>query len=285
MIKIQTNNSRVIVNLLWTGGWDSTFRMLQLSTKDVIIQPHYLIDGNRRSQHFELNAIHSITEDIRNRTSTKCIIRDLIMVNISDISEDRDISQAYKNIAENHKLGIQYEWLARYSKIVKNLEIGDENGSAPDSILLGAIRANGAIKKMADDKKGEYYIVDQSVSSDDIIKVFGNYHYPIVFYNKLQMKKEAEEMGLMELMDKTWFCHTPIDGQPCGICVACAGTIKKGLEYRLSKTALGRYKRKKLIEPIMHTYIIRSAGKLKRLIKTTKLQLQLKRNSYGTQST
>ncbi len=285
MTKIQANNNKAVVNLLWTGGWDSTFRMLQLSTKDVIVQPHYLIDGKRRSQNYELEAIRSITEDIRNLVSNKCTIRDLILVNISEISEDVDITLAYKNVAKNHKLGIQYEWLARYSKMVKNLEIGDENGSAPDSILLGAIRANGAIKKMTDDIKGEYYIVDKSVSSGDIIKVFGNYHYPIVFYNKLLMKKEAEEMGLMDLMNKTWFCHTPIDGQPCGICVACAGTIKKGLEYRLSKAARRRYKRKKLIEPLMKTYIIRSAGKLKRLIKTTKLQLPLKWNSYGTQST
>lgn len=284
MDQIKNNNIKAVVDLLWTGGWDSTFRMLQLSIKDVIVQPHYLIDDSRRSQSFELDAIRSITEDIRNLPSTQCTIRDLILVNVSEINEDRDITQAYKNISKKHQLGIQYEWLARYSKNVCKLEIGDENGSAPDSILIGVITANGAIKKILDDNKGEYYIVDQSVSSGDIIKIFGNYHYPILFYNKLEMKKEAEDMGYIDLMNKTWFCHRPIGNQPCGRCVACVGTIKKGLEYRLSRAALGRYKRKMLIDPIKNTLIFRSTRKLKQLIKITKMQLPIKRTSYGTQS-
>jgi 7-cyano-7-deazaguanine synthase in queuosine biosynthesis len=281
MSQDQNNHNRPVVDLLWTGGWDSTFRLLQLSTKDVTVQPHYLADARRKSQSFELNTIRSITDDIRNLATTRCAIRDLIIVNVSDILQDVEITHAYKKVAENHKLGIQYEWLARYSKIVTNLEIGDENGSSPDSILLGAIRANGAIKKITDDKKGVYYIVDQSVSADHIIKVFGNYHYPILFYNKLEMKREAEELGFIELMNKTWFCHTPIDGQPCGTCVACAGTIKKGLGYRLGEAALGRYKREKFIEPVKNTCIYKSTIKLKKLIKSAKVQLLVKKASLG----
>ncbi len=269
MTQLQHSNTKAVVNLLWTGGWDSTFRILQLSGKDVIIQPHYLKDDNRKSQKYELDTISSITEDIRKLPSTKCVIRDLIVVNVSGIKNDREITQAYKNIAEKHRLGIQYEWLARYSETIKNLEIGDENGSAQDSILLAAIKASGAIKKVVDEYKGEYYVVNKSVSSDDIIKVFGNYHYPILFYNKMEMKKEAEEMGVIDIMYKTWFCHTPIDSQPCGRCVACAGTIKKGLEYRLSKAALRRYRIKKIIDPIRSTYLYKNMRDLKMLIKST----------------
>jgi 7-cyano-7-deazaguanine synthase len=252
MKQIKNNDNKFVVNVLWTGGWDSTFRIIQLSTKDVIIQPHYLIDNidNRLSKNFELNAIRSITEDIRNLPSTQCTILDLILTNVSDIKEDKDISQAYNNIANNHRIGSQYEWLARYSKNINNLEIGDENGSSKDSIIYGAIKANGDVKRIVDDKKGEYYVIDKSVSSNDIIKIFGNYHYPILFYSKLEMKIEAEEKGFIDIMNKTWFCHSPIDSQPCGRCVPCKGTIEKGLEYRLNKAALKRYKRTKFIEPI-----------------------------------
>ena len=269
LLKKENNSEKDVVNVLWTGGWDSTFRIIQLSTKDIIIQPHYLKD-NRKSQKFELNAIRLITEDIRNLASTRCTFRDLILMNVSDINEDKDITQAYKNIAENYRLGSQYDWLARYSKNIKDIEIGDENGRAIDSIIYGAIKANGDTKRIVDDKKGEYYIIDKSVSSNDIIKVFGNYHYPILFYSKLEMKKEAEEMGFIDIMNKTWFCHTPINNEPCGRCVPCMFTIKTGLEYRLSKAALRRYKRKKFIEPIKNTLIYRSIRKLWRLIKTNK---------------
>lgn len=276
----QTNNDRPVVNLLWTGGWDSTFRMLQLSTKEVIVQPHYLIDDNRPSQQYELNAIRTITEDIRNLASTRCIIRELILFKVSDIVRDWEITNAYKRIAEHHKLGIQYEWLARYSKMVNNLEIGDENGSSPDSILLGAIKANGAIKQVADEKKGTYYTVDKPESSADIVKVFGNYHYPILFYNKLEMRKEAEENGFIAIMYKTWFCHTPVSGQPCGTCAACAGTIKKGLDYRLSRFALLRYRRKKLLEPLRNSVVYRSLRKLKSNLVTFHKMLPVKRVLY-----
>ena len=257
MTQIQNNDEKNVVNVLWTGGWDSTFRILQLSTKDIIIQPHYLIDDidNRLSKNFELDAIRSITEEIRNLASTQCTIRDLILMNVSDIDECNEITQAYNNLAKNHQIGSQYEWLARYSKDINNLEIGDENGSANDSIIYGAIKANGDVKKIVDDKKGEYYILDKSISSNDIIKVFGNYHYPILFYSKLEMKREAEEKGFIGILNKTWFCHSPINNQPCGRCVPCKGTIKKGLEYRLNKAALRRYRKNKIIEPIKKTLL------------------------------
>ena len=33
------------VKVLWTGGFDSTFRVTQLSRMDVEIEPYYLSDG------------------------------------------------------------------------------------------------------------------------------------------------------------------------------------------------------------------------------------------------
>lgn len=274
MSRIQNDNNMGFVDVLWTGGWDSTFRILQLSTKNIIIQPHYIKD-NRKSENLELNSIRSITEDIRNLASTKCTLRDLITLDVAEIDEDEKISCAYKNLAKNYSLGSQYDWLARYSKKVNGIEIGDENGSAKDSIIYGAIRANGDVKRMMDDIKGEYYVIDKSISSEDIIKTFGNYHYPILFYTKLEMKKEAEERGFGDIMDKTWFCHTPINEQACGVCFPCMFTIKKGLGYRLNKTALmryRRYKRKKFFEPIKNTLIYRSLKKIWREIKAKKIE-------------
>ena len=134
MTQIQNNDKKVVVNILWTGGWDSTFRIIQLSAKDIIIQPHYLKD-NRKSQNFELNAILSITEDIRKLDSTQCTIRSLILMNVSDINEDKEITQAYQNLTKKHRLGSQYEWLARYSKNINNLEIGDDCVTHPFDVF------------------------------------------------------------------------------------------------------------------------------------------------------
>ena len=61
------------------------------------------------------------------------------------------------------------------------------------------------------------------------------------------MKEWAEQNGLMDIMNKTWFCHHPINDEPCGICHPCIITIEQGLEYRLNKKALRRYKFNKAI--------------------------------------
>lgn len=50
------------VNILWTGGWDSTFRVVELSRMEgITIQPVYVIDPNRKSVPYELRAMDNIT--------------------------------------------------------------------------------------------------------------------------------------------------------------------------------------------------------------------------------
>jgi hypothetical protein len=59
-----------VINILWTGGWDSTYRVIDLSFKEVVIQPYYLRD-NRLSEAMELSVIRNLTEKIRNRKTNK----------------------------------------------------------------------------------------------------------------------------------------------------------------------------------------------------------------------
>ena len=51
------------VNVLWTGGLDSTYRVLELSRTDVTIQPYYLAYVNP-STKYEIRAIRQITKVI-----------------------------------------------------------------------------------------------------------------------------------------------------------------------------------------------------------------------------
>lgn len=266
MTQIQNKNKKAVVNVLWTGGWDSTFRMLQLSTKDIIIQPFYLMDDNRVSRNFELNAMRTITEDIRNLSSTQCTINDTIISNVSDINEDKDITQSYKNLSKKHVIGPQYEWLARFSKNINNLELCIDNGRAIDNNFENAMKTHGDLKRIVDNNKGEYFIIDKSVSSKDLINLWGNFHLPILYYLKLDMKKEAEEKGFIDIMIKTWFCHYPINNQPCGMCDTCRQVMDKGLGFRLSNTAHVRYRLRKILIPLKNTVIGKGMLKLWKII-------------------
>lgn len=44
----------------WTGGFDSTFRILQLSRENVTVQPIYIVDPGRISSDKEIAAINKL---------------------------------------------------------------------------------------------------------------------------------------------------------------------------------------------------------------------------------
>ena len=55
------------INVLWTGGWDSTYRMVELSRRNVTIQPIYCCDPGRQSLEKEKETIERIRKALKNR--------------------------------------------------------------------------------------------------------------------------------------------------------------------------------------------------------------------------
>jgi hypothetical protein len=56
------------IHLLWTGGWDSTFRLIDLAlTRKFRVQPYYLLDVSRRSTGHELLAMTRLRDLLERR--------------------------------------------------------------------------------------------------------------------------------------------------------------------------------------------------------------------------
>ena len=236
-------NEKPTVHILWTGGWDSTFRIIQLSFKDVLIQPIYLQDPNRKSVQHELKAIKSITKELRKLQTTCGEIHDIKILNITDIEIDNSITDAYNFLYKKAFFGSQYDWLARFAKQFDSLELMIHQ----DDKAFSIINAFGSVKKINSIEKGVFYKIDSDTSSGELLKVFGHFDFPILAYKKLKMKEEMENLGFLDVMNKTWFCHSPINNKPCGQCNPCIYTIEEGLTYRFGKSAIKRYRRKKLL--------------------------------------
>ena len=233
---IKSNNH---VKVLWTGGLDSTFRMIELSRESVTIRPYYLCD-KRNSERQELNAISLIMEDINNHPETKCTILPLIKVKVAELKPDEEINKAYRRLYLATNLGSQFEWLARFAKSVPGIELSIEKSNKGKAYKC--MRTFGSIKL---EKKGNlsYYYIDKNHSSEDIIKVFGNFHFP---YHLFHITKSQEyelyiKKGFEKTLVKTWFCHTPINNKPCGVCHPCKSIIEEQLSYRLTPSALKRH--------------------------------------------
>ena len=126
------------------------------------------------------------------------------------------------------------------------------------------IQRHGALKKVSDDTIGDYYVLDEELSSDALKTLFGAFRFPLATITKIEMKTGYADMGLSSIADKTWFCYTPIQGKPCGKCHPCQYTIEEGMKERFTTMALLRYQLHTKVRPLIAR--IPGAKKLKSFI-------------------
>lgn len=242
------------VEIFWTGGYDSTYRVVELSRQDITIQPYYLSD-NRLNEKYELGAIEKITQLIRNHPDTRAVLSDTIIIPMDSRPQSQPhIRAAYNRIFSKAWLGNQYVWLAEFALEHKGIELSIEKGTNPVKL----INANGGFRRLADGS----YAVDESITDSDYIALFGNFTMPLLDVTKLGMKEFFKAHGYDEIMKATWFCHTPVNGKPCGKCNPCKGVVEEGMAERLDEDALKRYRKAKLIGRFKATPIFRLAKKI-----------------------
>ena len=206
-------------HVLWTGGWDSSFRVLQLITENERpVQPHYIADPSRPSTKRELDAIKEISESIWQEFDPS-LLRRTKVTNLHEIKIPQSAKQAHEQLAKKFFIGEQYLWLGEYAH---QQEI--------DQIELCI---------HIDDKA--YAVV--APSFDDLFaskapEPFDRFHLPILELSKEKMMKIATEKGFYHILTLSWFCHNPtLSGQPCGICNPCRWTAEEGLAHRLPLSA------------------------------------------------
>lgn len=143
---------RPTIHTLWTGGLDSTARIVYLSRQEVNVTPYYMIDSCRASTSNEIEAMQRITKRLRQDSGTKANIHNVIVVDVASIAPDAEISGAWKRLFDKYRVGSQYEFLARYAKHNDiTLEIGIENGSGRAQT---AIREQSKMVPVIDSKIG-----------------------------------------------------------------------------------------------------------------------------------
>ncbi|MEM2522667.1 MAG: hypothetical protein QXW82_05910 [Candidatus Bathyarchaeia archaeon] len=231
------NSYNAEVNLLWTGGWDSTFRLLYLIfVEKRSVQPFYIIDTERPSTLYELRAMHIVRKKVAEKNPQLAdLIKPTIIVSIHDIKPDPDITAKFNRLREKlpAPIGPQYEWFARFAKQWKipNLELCIEfSERAPNTLV-------NLLSKYLDDNS-KMKLFDEA----DDASIFSFFNFPLLKLSKNDMKRIATEKGFLDILEKTWFCHNPWRNKPCGICGPCTYAIKEGFSYRVPK--ISRLRRK-----------------------------------------
>lgn len=126
--KNQKNIMKPFVNLLWTGGLDSTFRLVELSREEATIQPIYILDPTRGSIHREINAMNRIYEVLKTKNQTKAVLLDIKFIDFNSINQNKKITESWNFFSDSYKLGSQYDYIARFAlQYDLLLEVGLEN--------------------------------------------------------------------------------------------------------------------------------------------------------------
>ncbi len=226
-----------VISVFWTGGWDSTYRIVELSRMEIIIHPVYCLDPKRISTSLELKHMEDILEIIAEKTETKAEFLSIEKIDITTLKPNKEIEKAWKRIVKTIHLGSQYIWLAKIAKQYPGIELGLEK---PNGEFSGAITAITRLGNLI--YKDGVYVCDKAKSSEDILAIFGNVSLPIANLTETDMLKNIKQWGYEDIMKKIWFCHTPISGNTCGVCRPCQQMMECHMEFLLDKPAQRRYK-------------------------------------------
>jgi len=211
--------------IFWTGGWDSTFRLLQLLiNEEKTVEPYYLIDHQRRSYKLEIDRMEQIRERIINKYDhTKEQLIPVTYYNFEDIKLDIEIVQAWREIKNDRHFGYQYKWLASFCKQhgLNEIELcvdRRDNEKEPTPTLADIL--------ISENLPAQYHTLFQYFS------------LPLIGLSKTDMIQIATKNGWEDILTMTWFCHHPIHipfyGEvACGICNPCRIAVWEGFGDRI----------------------------------------------------
>lgn len=219
------NDNPNSVNLFWTSGWDSTFRLLQLLfIEKKKVQPYYIIDITRKSSTVEMDRMKQIRDMIlQDHPSVDKYFLPAFKIKSEHIPIDRKIATVWRNIRNERHIGAQYKLLASFCK---QMEL--------DSIEL-------SIQKHTADHRADHslatILTGDHVSRDYRI-LFDYFTFPLIDLSKQEMKTIANRNDWMPYLKQTWFCHRPVHNPfagpvACGACNPCTIAMEEGFGWRI----------------------------------------------------
>ncbi|RDH44156.1 7-cyano-7-deazaguanine synthase [Zooshikella ganghwensis] len=238
-----------IYHVLWTGGWDSTFRLLDLLiNKAAPVVPYYILNTDRTSTGIELSTMTRIKRAIQQQwPDATQRLSPTVFRAANDVESVGRLIESYDTILQSQYIGPQYEWLAKFAHQLNlhDLELSIHKDDKAHDVLLPYV-----IKQA--DEHGPYWVVNPELKSTPEYQLFHYFRFPLFELTKLEMAQQAQDSGFSDILEMTWFCHEPLaNQQPCGTCNPCRYTIEEGLSRRIPWRGKLRYWGKRALTPLL----------------------------------
>ncbi|MGE2836528.1 7-cyano-7-deazaguanine synthase [Mycobacterium sp. SMC-4] len=212
-------------NVLWTSGWDSTFRVATLVlTEGCVVQPWYVKDSGRRSTKTELRTMESLRSLLEQRDAS---VRERLLptkvFEMADIPADDEVTRKHRSLVERSFLGNQYDWLSRFAQW---------QGITLELCIHRDDKAHGFLEEAVERDDLGMYRLSSGTNGD--LTVFAPFVFPLFDTTKREMQCAAEAGGFADVLEETWFCFNPtLRGEPCSRCNPCRYTRDEGLGRRV----------------------------------------------------
>ncbi len=201
------------VQLLWTGGWDSSFRLMQLLlVEQRAVQPIYVVDTGRASTVREIDTMEWMRGQLALRMSAPSLLAPTRVLIQSDFPARPELQRLWQSISARAPIGSQYLWLA---------EVADALGWHGVELSVEGLQGWGL---MVFDEHG-------GLNDSAEAQLFRYWSFPVLHTSKLQMREFARQNGFLDLLLQRWFCFSPIGRKPCGRCNPCRLANRDGVDF------------------------------------------------------
>lgn len=239
-----------IISIFWTGGFDSTYRLIDLLLSGYTVEPIYI--AKRIDGRFSIQREHYTMKKLRNeiiKTFPHVKKAFLSTVEVRNVFIPETLAELVKDIGFSGKnkatewsvengyarhagqvaqLGKQYLYLGLVSLMHhRPIEMSITNSPGRTTTFFKPITGEGRRKR-----------IDPAVfqaPENEPRSLFRNIRFPIIDMSKLDMYKDAERKGYVHLLYNTWSCWGKTDvryGEPCGECRNCQKRKKYFQEFQ-----------------------------------------------------
>lgn len=227
--------------LFWTGGFDSTFRLVELSRRPVKISPVYIVFPDRPAvTPLELQAHQRILAYLKKRRETIAQMMPVRYVMWNQIVVSEAVKKAHDWVSHHFPFKIPHcdLLLAAYAEKSKGIEIGLEKYyDKPGRTFIALEEAGG----LHFDSEGIGRLQDPNNEHPQLMLMHGNYGYSIANKREVDMWELLQKWGYQDISRLTQTCEHPYNGTPCGCCTNCWVKIHSAMGWYLGEKAMRRH--------------------------------------------
>ena len=206
---VEGRNKEVVKDLLWSGGHNSTFRLLELLQLGFTVRPIYLLlQETQKSTLLEMETLDKILKYIKIYHSDLAgKILPVKYINYKDINLNKEVEVYCK---KHPTLPLKYQSLLNYTyQHGKEIELSVDEKSPLSSII---------------EKDTIFYSRDCKINTNKKeLSFLFNIRFPVIHTHKSNLWYFSYNYGFQDVLSLITYCLSPLlpTNLPCGKCDGC----------------------------------------------------------------